>query len=745
MSWATSLILDRHPAPPVLIARVVALPRSRGGRRRSPPAPTSPRRWADRHGLPPMRRAGDVAARLRGLRSRSPPRSRWLALARPQWGEVPEQIGVDASREVMIALDLSQQHDGRRRRRRPAWRAPSSLVAALLDALHGERVGLTVFCRHRVRAEPAQRRLRGAARVPRRARYRRTCRRAAPTTPSMLRAAARRLGAQGDGARYLVVAQRRRGASTRPGRGARPARCSEQRHPRHSGSASAHRRRALVPRSGDGGLVEGRIAAARGAVASSSPRRCKQLAEQTGGTYRDAATLGRHRRLVGATVATGPSAATTSSSARVRLAGPLTSGSAPALLLFLLLSYWLELPRFAPRPRSSHARPPSAPGLLRRSSRRRWSGSLAWQPPQAWRIAAAYGHFRSPSPSPPSPRPARPSRPDRRGAERAAVSSRVAGLRERWRTDTIAFAVAADMRRAMASRDGIIDDALAAVDRGEASQAVHGRRLSRRCAQQLEQLQHGPRTSRRSRTKTEGSADRSLGPAERLARRPKGGGLRDRRTTLQHEQRRRSDSAARIRQVVPISQEPDPNRGRGEQAKNEPGEAGWPVVAANERPTHRRIRAVRNGTDQHAGTDSEQTGSRGAESGTLTIRREAGGTAATRSQKNRGDEVKPADARPGSPTAPGWRRAAAAARRSGQDAEVRGPESRRAQDTRMVGGGRAMASAEPAAVRRLSPRRSAQHGRASRTATRRRCCSRPHEPRRGASRAPRKNGGTKNW
>lgn len=66
-----------------------------------------------------------------------------LALARPQWGVVEEQV-FEQSREILIALDLSRSMEAPDVKPSRLDRS-KLLVESLLDGLKGERVGLVVF------------------------------------------------------------------------------------------------------------------------------------------------------------------------------------------------------------------------------------------------------------------------------------------------------------------------------------------------------------------------------------------------------------------------------------------------------------------------------------------------------------------------------------------------------------------------------------------------------------------------
>ena len=97
------------------------------------------------------RRSLRLAGPVRGTGGRS--RARWwlaaglalaiVALARPQWGQIDEPV-FDQSREILLALDLSRSMltpDVKPSR----LDRSKLLIQALLDRLEGERVGLVVF------------------------------------------------------------------------------------------------------------------------------------------------------------------------------------------------------------------------------------------------------------------------------------------------------------------------------------------------------------------------------------------------------------------------------------------------------------------------------------------------------------------------------------------------------------------------------------------------------------------------
>ena len=408
------------------------------------------RRWADRLGL---HAAAPFAARRAGLALALAATMALVALARPQWGEIPEQT-VSRSREVMIALDLSRSMLADDVSPTRLARA-KLLVEALLDGLRGERVGLTVFA--------------GTAFVqsPLSADYEVLREFLTALDPSylpqggtdyaaMLGAAATAFGTQGDGDRYLVVLSD--GEAHDPSwQDAVPA--LRERGIRVVGLGVGTPQGALVP-ADDGGTL--RDAAGNAVLSKLEPATLQALAEQTGGTYRDAATWVDIGELVDATVAQGR-AGDYAEERRVRLEDRFQWFLAPALVLFLL-SYWFELPlsplarAFSPRGRRPHRA--SAPVIAAALA-----GLVAWHPPrQALAVATD-------TPPPPSVATASQA-PDLATtiAELSAKPALAAADHARLATDTVGFAAQPASPRGPA-RDGVIDDALAAVDRGERQDA----------------------------------------------------------------------------------------------------------------------------------------------------------------------------------------------------------------------------------------------------------------------------------
>lgn len=125
---------------PVALVLAWAIFYGRGGKTSTLLLPKVMRRWA-----------GSRAVVDRPSTSRDA-RGLWLglgsalvlvALARPQWGNLEEEV-FDQSREVLIALDLSASMLAEDVKPTRLARA-KLLIGALLDELQGERVGLSVF------------------------------------------------------------------------------------------------------------------------------------------------------------------------------------------------------------------------------------------------------------------------------------------------------------------------------------------------------------------------------------------------------------------------------------------------------------------------------------------------------------------------------------------------------------------------------------------------------------------------
>jgi len=405
------------------------------------------RLWADRGGLRAM--PGAYAARGRGLLLGGAAALALLALARPQWGDVAEPR-VTRSRDVMLALDLS-------RSMLADDVAPSRLararllVEALLDALRGERVGLTVFAGTAFVQSPLSadyeilRALLGGLEpsfLPR----------GGTDYAAMLRAAADAVTASGDGDRYLVVLSDGE-AHDDAWQALLPT--LRERGIRVIGLGVGTASGAPVPDERGGVLHD---SAGAPVLSRLEPRTLQALAEQTGGTYRDAATWVDIADLVGATVAQGRAAGTVVAP-QVRRQDRFQWFLAPALLL-ALLSFCFEFPilpfagAFSTRRRRSHRASATAIATA-------LGGCIAWHASPCPARAAA-----TDAPPPPSVAAAHPA-VDLAAtvAELSARSTLTAPEYRRLATDTIGFVAQPQALRG-AARGGVIDDALTAVDRG---------------------------------------------------------------------------------------------------------------------------------------------------------------------------------------------------------------------------------------------------------------------------------------
>jgi Ca-activated chloride channel family protein len=424
--------------------------------------------WADRRGLSDQLAARPRRAR-RGVFLAAGAAAALLALARPQWGEIAEQT-FDQSREVMLALDLSRSMLADDVAPTRLARA-KLLISALLDELAGERVGLIVFAGTSFVQSPLS------------ADYEVLRDFLDELEPSylpqggtdyerMLRTAAQAFGEQGAGDRYLVVLSD--GEALDPNWKAL-APSLRARGIRVIGLGVGTPAGALVP-DGTGGLVKDEHG---GAVLSRlEPGTLQELAAETGGTYRDAATWVDIAALVHATVEQGRRGDYVEER-NVRLQDRYQRFLGAAVL-FLLLSYWLEFP-LSPLARALPSRgrrphPASAPAIAAALL-----ALAAWQTP---RLASAAVSDTPPWPSP-SGTASQPNPLTATVAELSAQPALAPADYARMASATIAFA-----RDPQAPHNGartaVIDDALAAVDRGEAADARAADWPALR--QQLEQL-----------------------------------------------------------------------------------------------------------------------------------------------------------------------------------------------------------------------------------------------------------------
>jgi Ca-activated chloride channel family protein len=350
-------------------------------------------------------------------------------------------LALDLSRS-MLADDVSPSRLARAK----------LLVDALLDQLKGERVGLTVFAGTAFVQSPLSadyevlRDLLSAldpSYLPQ----------GGTDYASMLSAAGEAFGEQGDGDRYLVVLSDGEAHDT-AWKSALPA--LKERGIKVIGLGIGTPAGGLVP-SERGGVMKD--AHGNAVLSKLEPATLQELAQETGGTYRDAATWVDIADLISGTVAQGRQGEYVEQQ-HVHLEDRFQWFLAPALLLFLL-SYWLELPVFpltralAARRRANPAAAAVATALL--------AGLIAWQPPCQADAAVAD--------QPPPRSAAAAAQPPDLAATIDELSSKTALAATdyaRLASDTIGFAAQPASPKG-AARDGVIDDALAAVTRGEAA------------------------------------------------------------------------------------------------------------------------------------------------------------------------------------------------------------------------------------------------------------------------------------
>jgi len=443
MIWAHPLLLLLVPI--ALGAVGLLLRRARGAE--APVWSNIKRLWADRRGL--SDRPAATSRRLfRGACLAAGASAALLALARPQWGEIAEPR-YEQSREVMLALDLSRSMLADDVSPSRLARA-KLLIESLLDQLKGERVGLIVFS--------------GTAFVqsPLSADYEVLRDFLTELDPSylpeggtdyeaMLRTAAHAFGDQGGGDRYLVILSDGE-ALDENWKSLIPA--LRDGGIRVIGLGVGTPEGALVP-DGDGGLVKDEHGAA--VLSRLEPRTLQELAAQTGGTYRDAATWVDIAELVSATVEQGQKGYHVEPG-NVRAQDRFQWFLAPAVLLFLL-SYWLEFPvsplaRALPT-RGRRPHPASAPAIAAALM-----GLAAWHSPRLASAAVPDASARSGTASQPNSLTATVAELSKQPDLSPADCARLA-------TETIQFASQPNALQGP-PRAGVIDDALAAVDRGEA-------------------------------------------------------------------------------------------------------------------------------------------------------------------------------------------------------------------------------------------------------------------------------------
>lgn len=625
--------------------------------------PNVARRWADRLGL--RATAPVMSRRGRGVALALAAALALVALARPQWGEIPEQA-VSRSREVMIALDLSQSMMADDVSPSRLARA-KLLVDALLDALHGERVGLTVFSGTAFVQSPLSadyevlREFLGAldtSYLPQ----------GGTDYAAMLRAAGDAFGAQGGGDRYLVVLSDGE-AHDEEWKDLVPT--LRERGIRVIGLGVGTPQGGLVPNA-DGGVLKDEAGTA--VLSKLEPATLRALAEQTGGTYRDAATWVDIADLVRGTVAQGR-AGEYVEERRVRLEDRFQWFLAPALLLFLL-SYWLEFP-LTPLARALAARgrrPLRAPAPAIAAA---LIGLAAWQPPrQALAVAAD---------APPPQSAATVSQPADLSTTIAELSAKPAlGVADyaRLATDTIAFASQPSSPRG-ATRDGVIDDALAAVERGERGDAHAADWPALR--QQLEALRHPPAPPKQEPQK--GSQQKEQQQKDQQGQ--KGQQQQDQQQQSQTAQQQQGGGQSPQDRQPPQNQEQQ-NGGAGDSQPRQDGQPQSPQQAdASKQPSEPSPQqpADRGQAQDAPRADAPQTADREEQQGQSGEQRQPG-------EVQRQQEAKPVEsAGLGDDENPPQPEPKAAPRQEAEAHEAPPPP----QGTRLVGGGQVVANATQSA------------------------------------------------
>jgi Ca-activated chloride channel family protein len=335
MTFAWPLLL-------LLLAVPAALVAWEAGRRNGAAAAAHPKIVRAEAGPQGLRLSGAAPPGSRG-------RARWwlaaglalavVALARPQWGRIDEPV-FDQSREILLALDLSRSMltpDVKPSRLERA----KLLIQTLLDRLAGERVGLVVFSGTAFLQSPLSadyeilREFLPALRpdfMPE----------GGTNYGALIDTAAGAFSAAGAADRFLIVLSDG-GATDDDWRG-------------HLGKLRSKGIRviglgvgtgagALIP-DGAGGLVKDERGAA--VLSRLESGTLRELAEKTGGVYRDAGEWVDLAGLLRATVEAGRKGKFTEKN-NVRQVERYQWALAPALLC-LLLSFWREFP-VQPRPR----------------------------------------------------------------------------------------------------------------------------------------------------------------------------------------------------------------------------------------------------------------------------------------------------------------------------------------------------------------------------------------------------------
>jgi Ca-activated chloride channel family protein len=330
MNFAWPYFLLLLAAPAAWLAREIS--RARQGRAEA--HPRIPRAEAGWRGLSPV---GGGAARRRGAGARG-----WLCagaalaivgLARPQWGRIDEPV-FDQSREVILALDLSRSMLSTDIKPSRLERS-KLLIESLLDHLKGERVGLIIFSGTAFLQSPLSADYEilreflpslAPAFLPE----------GGTNYQAMIETALEAFSGGAAADHYLVVLSD--GEATDDSWQSKIA-LLKKRGIHVIGLGVGTARGSMIP-DGTGGFVKDDAGAV--VLSKLESGTLKQLAEATGGSYRDASTWVDLPALIQATVAAGRKGQFVEHQS-VRLAERFQWALAPALFC-LLASFWREFP-----------------------------------------------------------------------------------------------------------------------------------------------------------------------------------------------------------------------------------------------------------------------------------------------------------------------------------------------------------------------------------------------------------------
>jgi len=499
IEWVTRRALFLLPLLVLIVAWAFYSGR---GRRPLSAFPRIVRRWFTESGLsdkaPRMRRVG------RGLLFGLGIVLAGLALARPQWGKIQEQ-SFEQQREILVALDLSQSMLAEDV---PPSRLARSklLIEGLLDALRGERVGLALFAGTAFLQSPlsadheVMRDLLpdlDPSYIPQ----------GGTDYAALLKTALGAFG-QGDADRFLVILSDGE-AHDEAWKALIPELAKRGIHVIGLGVGTSEG--AVVPNARGGYLKD-----ERGAVVLSrlTPSTLQVLARQTGGLYEDAAAWVDIADVIERTVARGAKGAFAEQKApRLRERFQVFLGPG---LLCLLLSYWLEFPV------PPHARKLGGQDRTIKPGEFFQTSSLVLPFLALASVLALAGIVRAAPPAVPQANAVKPPAGVAQSAGGAAEPAAeeqpelvkiIGALSEKPEVRAQDYASMAEETLRFASeptsasretRSSVVDDALAAVDRGEALDpgAAHWKELREKLEALRDQLaQPPPRPPQSSQSK----------------------------------------------------------------------------------------------------------------------------------------------------------------------------------------------------------------------------------------------------